>query len=252
MTEVHQAPRISVIIPVLNEEEALPHVLNDLPWCMVHDVIVVDNGSTDATAQVASQAGARVIRESQRGYGVACLAGINAMQESDIVVFLDGDYSDHSNELPQVVKPILDERVDMVIGSRVLGIRERGALAPQARWGNWLATTLIRLIYGFRYTDLGPFRAIRASSLLALGMEDQGFGWTVEMQVRAIMARLRIEEVPVSYRRRRGKSKISGTLRGCVLAGTAIIGTIVRHGFRQSWRKGPRSMIKPAIRSMKA
>ncbi len=252
MTEVHQAPRISVIIPVLNEEEALPHVLNDLPWCMVHDVIVVDNGSTDATAQVASQAGARVICESQRGYGVACLAGINAMHESDIVVFLDGDYSDHPNEMPQVVKPILEERADMVIGSRVLGIRERGALAPQARWGNWLAVSLIRLIYGVRYTDLGPFRAIRASSLLALGMEDQGFGWTVEMQVRAVMARLRIEEVPVSYRQRKGQSKISGTLRGCILAGTAIIGTIIRHAFRPFWRASPRSMIKPATRSMKA
>jgi glycosyltransferase involved in cell wall biosynthesis len=161
MTEVSSPSRITVIIPVLNEQDALPHVLRDLPWDMVMEVIVVDNGSTDATPEVAHRAGARVIHEPRRGYGAACLAGIQAIQESDIVVFLDGDYSDHADELPQVVAPILDGQADMVIGSRVRGIREPGALAPQARWGNWLAVTLIRLLYGARYTDLGPFRAIR-------------------------------------------------------------------------------------------
>ena len=252
MTEVHLGPRISVIIPVLNEQDALIHVLRDLPWDLVNEVIVVDNGSTDATAQVASRAGARVIYEPQRGYGAACLAGIRAMQQSDIVVFVDGDYSDHPNELPHVVKPIVDGQADMVIGSRVLGVRERGALVLQARWGNWLAVTLIRFLYGVRYSDLGPFRAIRTASLLLLGMRDQRYGWTVEMQVRAVKANLRIQEVPVSYRKRTGQSKISGTLRGCLLAGIAIIGTIVRHGYRPTWRLGPKSLTNPASGSIKA
>ena len=243
MTPICLHPRITVIIPVLNEQEALPHVLKDLPWDKLQEVIVVDNGSTDATAEVARQCGARVIHEPQRGYGAACLAGIHAIRGADLVVFVDGDYSDHGNELPDLVKPILTGQADMVIGSRVLGVRERGALPPQARWGNWLAVTLIRLFYGFCYTDLGPFRAIRASSLLALGMEDQEYGWTVEMQVRAIHAGLRIQEVPVSYRRRMGCSKISGTLRGCVLAGSAIIGTIIRYAPRRRWSLFPKPIM---------
>ncbi len=252
MTKVHSPSRVTVIIPVLNEQEALPRVLGDLPWDMLSEVVVVDNGSTDATAEVAHQAGARVIHEPRRGYGAACLAGIRAIQESAIVVFVDGDYSDHPNELPDVVRPILEGQADMVIGSRVLGVRERGALAPQARWGNWLAVNLIRMLYGTQYTDLGPFRAIRASSLLLLGMQDQGYGWTVEMQVRAVHAGLRIQEVPVSYRRRTGQSKISGTLRGCLLAGWAIIGTIVRYANRPSWRLLRNSLPKPTSPSIKA
>jgi glycosyltransferase involved in cell wall biosynthesis len=251
MTKVHSPSRITVIIPVLNEQEALPRVLGDLPWDMLSEVVVVDNGSTDATAEVAHQAGARVIHEPRRGYGAACLAGIRAIQESDIVVFVDGDYSDHPNELPDVVRPILEGHADMVIGSRVLGNREPGALAPQARWGNWLAVNLIRMLYGTQYTDLGPFRAIRTPVLRSLGMRDQGFGWTVEMQVRAVNAGLRIEEVPVSYRRRTGHSKISGTFRGCVLAGIAIIGTIFRYASRPTWRVIPKPMTKSAPGSMK-
>ncbi len=252
MTEVHSRSRITVIIPALNEQDALPLVLKDLPWNMVSEVIVVDNGSTDDTAAVAHRAGAHVIHEPQRGYGAACLAGMRAMQDSDIVVFLDGDYSDHSNELPHVVGPILGSQADMVIGSRVLGVRERGALPPQARWGNWLAVNLIRFLHGVRYTDLGPFRAIRVSSLLSVEMQDQGYGWTAEMQVRAVNMGLRIQEVPVSYRRRTGQSKISGTLRGCVLAGSAIIKTIIRHAYPPTWRLIPKSMTKPAPSSIKA
>lgn len=252
MTEAPSRSRITVIIPALNEQDALPLVLRDLPWNMVSEVIVVDNGSTDDTPAVAHRAGAHVIHEPQRGYGAACLAGIRAIQDSDIIVFLDGDYSDHSNELPDVVRPILNSQADMVIGSRVLGVRERGALPPQARWGNWLAVTLIRFLYGVRYTDLGPFRAIRVASLLSLGMQDQGYGWTAEMQVRAVNAGLRIQEVPVSYRRRTGQSKISGTLRGCVLAGSAIIKTIIRHASPPTWRLIPKFMTKPAPGSIKA
>lgn len=251
MTEVYAPPRITVIIPVLNEQDALPHVLSDIPWDMVREVIVVDNGSTDATSEVAHRAGARVIYESRRGYGAACLAGIQAAQESDIVVFLDGDYSDHADELPDVVAPILEGHADLVIGSRVRGNREQGALAPQARWGNWLAVTLIRLLYGVQYTDLGPFRAIRTPMLQSLGMRDQGYGWTVEMQVRAINAGLRIQEVPVSYRRRTGQSKISGTLRGCVLAGIAILGTIFRYAIRPTCQMNSQPPPKPASRSIK-
>jgi glycosyltransferase involved in cell wall biosynthesis len=251
MTEVGSPPRITVIIPVLNEQDALPHVLRDIPWKVIHEVIVVDNGSTDATSEGARRAGARVIYESRRGYGAACLAGIQAIQEADIVVFLDGDYSDHPDELTHVVAPILKGHADMVIGSRVRGNREQGALAPQARWGNWLAVTLIWLLYGVKYTDLGPFRAIRIPMLHSLGMQDSGYGWTVEMQVRAIHAGLRIQEVPVSYRRRTGQSKISGTLRGCILAGYAILGTIFRYAIRPTCKENSKPVQKPASGSIK-
>lgn len=224
-----RAARIGVVIPVLNEETAIPRVLQALPRAILSDVVVVDNGSTDRTADAARNEGARVVLESRRGYGAACLAGIAALPDADIIVFLDGDFSDHPEELPALVEPIAAGRADLVIGSRALGRREPGAILPQARFGNWLATTLIRSIWGTRYTDLGPFRAIRASNLQALGMTDHGFGWTVEMQIRAARAGLRIEEVPVSYRRRIGTSKISGTVRGTIMAGSKILWTIFRH-----------------------
>ena len=226
-------PRIAVVIPALNEEKSLPLVLAALP--KVDDIIVVDNGSTDRTAELAVAGGARVVSEPRRGYGSACLAGIAALREPDIVVFVDADFSDHPEELPMLVAPIADDRADMVIGSRTLGNREKGALLPQARFGNMLACFLMRVIYGHRYTDLGPFRAIRFNSLRKIGMRDRNFGWTVEMQIRALRHGLRVTEIPVSYRKRVGVSKITGTLSGTLRAGYKILCTIFRHALS---RKG--------------
>lgn len=222
-------PRISVIIPVFNEQEAIEKVIGDIPDTLVHEIIVVDNGSTDQTARLAKNMGARVIQEENRGYGWACLAGIAAVDHPDIVVFLDGDYSDHPNEMPQLVAPILEGRADLVIGSRVLGNREPGALLPQARFGNWLATRLIRWFYGVSHTDLGPFRAISYAALQKIKMQDKTFGWTVEMQVKAAKLEMQAEEIPVSYRRRIGVSKITGTLSGTIKAGWKILFTIFKY-----------------------
>lgn len=222
---MRKTARIVCIIPALNEADAISRVISEVPdW--VDRVIVADNGSTDATADVAGSAGALVVSEPQRGYGAACLAGIAAADDADVIVFLDGDYSDRPGEMVRLVAPILEDRADMVIGSRVLGTREHGALTPQQVFGNWLATRLIRSFWGVHYTDLGPFRAIRKSSLDALGMADRNFGWTVEMQIKAARKNLRTREVPVSYRRRIGVSKISGTIVGSVKAGTIILQTI--------------------------
>jgi glycosyltransferase involved in cell wall biosynthesis len=223
------APRVSVIIPAFNEQEGIVSVLKDIPKGLVTEVLVVDNGSTDRTAQLAAQAGARVVREARRGYGSACLAGIAAADGPDILVFLDGDHSDHPDEMPLLLDPILRGEADLVIGSRTLGRREAGALLPQGRFGNWLATRLIRLLFGARFTDLGPFRAVRREALERMGMRDRTFGWTVEMQVKAARLRLRTAEVPVSYRRRKGVSKITGTVGGTVRAGYKILYTIFRH-----------------------
>jgi glycosyltransferase involved in cell wall biosynthesis len=228
-------PRISVVIPALDEERSLPLVLAGLPWSLLTEVVVADNGSTDATASVAEAGGARVTKASRRGYGSACLAGIAALQPTDIVVFMDADYSDHPEQLERVVAPILAGKADLVIGSRALGPCEPGAMLPQQRFGNWLATRLIRWVYGHRYTDLGPFRAITWTALSRLRMADPDFGWTVEMQIRALQERLAVTEVPVSYRRRVGVSKIAGTVAGTISAGRKIIGTI----FVLRWRYGP-------------
>lgn len=225
-------PRVSVVIPALDEESSLPLVLDAIPRDRVTEIVVVDNGSRDGTARVARERGARVVREERRGYGSACLAGIAAADRPDVVAFLDADFSDRPEELPEVLAPILEERADLVIGSRTAGERERGAMLPQAILGNWIATGLIRLLWGQRFTDLGPFRAIRADALRALRMEDPDFGWTVEMQVKAARAGLRCVEVPVSYRRRVGRSKITGTVRGTVLATRKILGTIFREALR--------------------
>jgi glycosyltransferase involved in cell wall biosynthesis len=223
--------RLAVIIPALNEAAAIGRVLAAIPgW--VDEVLVVDNGSTDATAAVARKQGARVIWEPQRGYGAACLAGINALATPDIVVFLDGDYSDHPEEMDRLVDPLVENNADLVIGSRVLGQRQPGALTPQARFGNWLACLLIRLIWRVRYSDLGPFRAIGFPALQLLNMQDRDYGWTVEMQIKAAARHLRILEVPVSYRPRVGQSKISGTLRGVMGAGTKILATIGKEACR--------------------
>jgi glycosyltransferase involved in cell wall biosynthesis len=225
-------PKISVIIPALNEEESIGQVLNDIPGEIVEEVIVVDNGSNDNTVTVAKSLGASVILEPLKGYGAACLRGISTLkQDIDIVVFLDADYSDYPQDLHTVVKPIANGKADMVIGSRMSGTREKGALLPQAVFGNKLATFLIRLFWGFKYTDLGPFRAIKYKDLLALNMMDKNFGWTVEMQIKALKKGLRIAEVPVRYRKRIGKSKITGTFSGTVRAGIKIIYTIFKYGF---------------------
>ena len=229
-------PRVDVVIPALDEESALPRVLHDLPRERLRHVVVVDNGSRDRTAARAAASGAVVISEPRRGYGSACLAGLAWLRALDdppeIVAFLDADHSDHPEELPAVLAPILEGRADLVIGSRILGRREPGALLPQARLGNALASSLIRALYGVRVTDLGPFRAARWSALEALSMSDRGFGWTAEMQVKAAKARLRIVEVPVSYRRRVGRSKITGTAVGTIQAGSKILWTIFRHARR--------------------
>ena len=225
--------RIVVIIPALDEEKSLPKVLAEIPADLIAEVFVVDNGSRDRTADVAREAGASVLREPRAGYGQACLTGIAALAQSppDIVVFVDGDYSDRPSEMRELVKPILDDEADFVIGSRVLGSREPGALAPHARWGNWLATWMIRLLYDYHFTDMGPFRAIRYQTLMALSMRDRDHGWTAEMQARAARAGVRATEVPVSYHRRIGKSKITGTVKGTVLAGWKIISTILKYRF---------------------
>lgn len=227
--------RIDVLIPAYNEEISLPLVLAAIPKEWVREVLVCDNGSTDRTAAVAREGGARVIVARERGYGSACLAGIRYLEslppseQPEILVFLDGDYSDYPEDLPNVAGPILNDDYDLVIGSRLLGHPEPGAMTPPQRFGNWLAPLLIRWIYGYRFTDLGPFRAIRWKALLALGMQDQNYGWTVEMQVRAAQQRLACTEVPVRYRKRAGgRSKVSGTLRGVVLAGWKIITTIFK------------------------
>ncbi len=223
--------RFAVVIPVFNERESLPLVVGDLADPRIREILVVDNGSSDGTAEIASRLPVRLVREPRRGYGSACLAGLAALRSDppDGVLFLDGDYSDHPEEAGSLLDRI-EEGFDLVVGSRVLGRREKGALLPQARAGNALATFLIRSLYGFRYTDLGPFRAIRWEALERIGMEDRDFGWTCEMQVKAVKLRLRIAEVPVSYRRRVGVSKITGTVSGTLRAGVKILWTIARHG----------------------
>ncbi len=225
-----ESTAIDVIMPALDEEKSVGKVIEALPGKWVRRVVVVDNGSTDATAQIARDHGAEVVAEPQRGYGKACLTGLEHLRRDppDIVVFLDADFSDHPEELPRVVAPILTEDLDMVIGSRTIGPNEPGALLPQAVFGNKLACFLVELLYGYQFSDLGPFRAIRWRSLELLNMQDEDFGWTVEMQVKAAKLHLAAVEVPVSYRKRIGVSKVTGTLKGTVLAGHKILYTIFR------------------------
>ena len=229
-----RVPVVDVIIPAFNEEASIGLVIDELPRARIREIIVCDNNSSDRTATVAAAAGATVVSESRAGYGSACLRGMAhvaarpAGEYPDIIVFIDGDHSDYPQQLPELVAPIAEDGFDLVIGSRALGEVESGSMTFPQRFGNWLATHLIRYCYGYSFTDLGPFRAVRYDRLRSLGMQDPDFGWTVEMQVRAAKAGLRCTEVPVRYRRRIGVSKISGTVRGTVLAGQKILWTIFK------------------------
>lgn len=225
--------KIYVIIPALNEEFSIAKVIADIPKNIVELIIVADNGSTDNTAAVAQNAGALVISEPKPGYGAACLAAINHIKanlvEPHIIVFIDGDYSDYPEQLPMVVAPIIDQNIDMVIGSRALGNRASGSMTLPQVFGNWLASKLLKLWYKADFTDLGPFRAIKYDKLMALGMRDTNYGWTVEMQVKAIKSKLTYTEVPVDYRPRIGQSKVSGTVKGVIGAGYKIIKTLIQY-----------------------
>ena len=223
--------KVAVIIPVLNEERSIGAVLDHIPGEIASQIIVIDNGSTDRTVQIAKDHGAHVVSESRRGYGFACLRGMQELQNPDIVVFLDGDFSDFPEEMRLLIEPIQKEEADLVIGSRSLGRHDKNALPAHAAFGNRLASILIWSLFRFRYTDLGPFRAIRYDALKRLCMVDQTYGWTVEMQIKAIRNGLRIGEVPVSYRKRIGESKISGTIWGSIKAGSKIIWTIFKYRF---------------------
>ena len=221
--------RISIIIPAYNEESSIGLVLDALPQEKIHEIIVVDNCSTDATARVAQEHGARVVKEPRKGYGSACRKGIDELDAPDIVVFIDGDFSDFPEEIVLLIGPIEAGEKDFVLGSRMIFPKSQLALLPQARYGNRLAILLIKLFFKYEFTDLGPFRAIRYSSLISLGMQDRDFGWTVEMQIKAVRNGLRIHEVPVNYRKRIGISKITGTISGTIRAGTKIIYTIFKY-----------------------
>ncbi len=225
--------KIIVVVPAFNEEESISKVIDAIPKNIISDVIVTNNNSTDNTANVAAKAGAIVLDEDRKGYGWACLKGIAKAKElgATIIVFLDGDYSDHPEQLPEVVAPILKNEADLVIGSRVLGKREKGSLTPQQVFGNWLATKLMHIFYGVKYTDLGPFRAITVEGLEKLKMQDKTYGWTIEMQIRAAQHKLRSTEVPVDYRNRIGVSKVSGTVKGTIMAGYKIIFAILKYKF---------------------
>lgn len=226
-------PDIRVIIPAFNEQNAVGLVIDEIPKEWVSEIIVVDNGSTDDTFEQAKSRGATALKEPTRGYGNACLKGMKHIAESkiqpEIVVFLDGDHSDHPEQLVDLVKPIIDNEADMVIGSRALGQKEKGSMTPQQVFGNWLATTLIKIFYRKKYTDLGPFRAIRYESLLTIDMKDRTYGWTVEMQLKAAKLNLRTKDVAVNYRQRIGVSKVSGTIKGTLGAGYKIIYTIFKY-----------------------
>jgi len=224
--------KIDVIIPAFNEENGVELVIGEIPKNIVREIVVCNNASTDKTARNAMQAGATVVEQNAMGYGNACLAGIDYLrkkeEQPDIVVFIDADYSDYPAEIPSVIAPISEEGYDLVIGSRALGNKESGSMTPQQLIGNWLATALIKMIYKYEFTDLGPFRAVRWDALIEMDMKDKTYGWTVEMQVKAAKLGMKCTEVPVNYRRRIGKSKVSGTVKGTVMAGQKILWTIFK------------------------
>ncbi len=227
--------KIKVIIPAYNEQDSIANVIHEIPD-IVDEVIVVSNNSTDNTVQNAKQVGATVLTENQKGYGYACLKGMeyiaNQTNKPDIIVFLDGDYSDYPEELTKIVEPIIKSNTDFVIGARVKRLREKGSMTPQQVFGNWLATFLMKLMFGAKFSDLGPFRAIKYDKLLALNMEDKTYGWTVEMQLKALKQKLNYIEIPVKYRNRIGVSKVSGTVKGTIFAGVKILGWIFKYSFK--------------------
>jgi glycosyltransferase involved in cell wall biosynthesis len=225
--------RIAVVIPALDEEDAIGVVVREVPRDLVGEIIVVDNGSIDRTGEVARAAGARVIREPTRGYGAACLTGAMAAQDADVLVFLDGDRSDDPSEMLTVLRPVLDGQADLVIGSRTAGLTEEGALTSTQRLGNRLVTWMVRLLYGLRLTDIGPFRAIRVETFRDLGMEHKTYGWPVEMIVKAAKKGYQVVNVPVSCRKRIGRSKVAGTVKGSLLAGYHLLSTTVRYAWRR-------------------
>jgi glycosyltransferase involved in cell wall biosynthesis len=227
------SPNIYVIIPAFNESTSVGKVIRDIPKDLITEIIVVNNGSTDDTAMVAEDEGATVLTEHRKGYGYTCLKGMDYIKpkarDNDIIVFLDGDYSDFPKEMEKLITPIKQRIADLVIGSRANANRQSGSMLPQQIFGNWLATTLISLLYNAHFTDLGPFRAVRWSALQKINMQDKTFGWTVEMQVKAAKLKLRYMEVPVSYRKRIGISKVSGTVKGPILAGYKILFTVFKN-----------------------
>ncbi|MGB0891094.1 MAG: glycosyltransferase family 2 protein [Flavobacteriaceae bacterium] len=226
---------IKVIIPAYNEQDSIANVINDIP-SIVDEVIVVSNNSTDNTEVNAKKAGATVLTENRKGYGYACLKGMEYIfhqnEKPEIIVFLDGDYSDYPEQLTELVNPIINQNIDFVIGTRVKRLREQGSMTPQQVFGNWLATFLMKLFFGAKFTDLGPFRAIKYDKLLALKMEDKTYGWTVEMQLKALKQKLSYVEIPMKYRNRIGVSKVSGTVKGSILAGVKILGWIFKYSFK--------------------
>jgi glycosyltransferase involved in cell wall biosynthesis len=238
-------PRIAAVVPALNEAKSIEKVVRglrqqtDVP---LDTIIVVDNGSTDGTAEIARAAGASVVAEPRRGYGQACWAGVVAADGADVIVLLDGDAADEPSDLPRILEPLLSGRADLVIGSRALGAREPGSMTPHQVFGNWLAATIMRTLYGINVTDMGPFRTIRRADLLALDMREMTYGWSVEMMVKAARAGLRYHEVPVSYRRRIGVSKVAGTVSGSLKAGWCILSTTFRYA-----RWTPARVVRPAV-----
>lgn len=226
---------IKVIIPAYNEADSIGYVISDIPD-IVNEIIVVNNNSTDTTEINAKKAGATVLNEVSKGYGYACLKGMdyiaNQTEKPDIIVFLDGDYSDYPEDLNKIVAPIIENDIDFVIGSRNKNLRETGSMTAPQIFGNWLATTLMRLFFNAKFTDLGPFRAIKYEKLLALNMEDKTYGWTVEMQLKALKQNLTYTEIPVNYRNRIGVSKVSGTVKGAIFAGIKILGWIFKYSFK--------------------
>ncbi|MDG1777902.1 MAG: glycosyltransferase family 2 protein [Flavobacteriaceae bacterium] len=225
---------IRVIIPAHNEADAVAKVIHDVPK-IVKEIIVVDNASSDATSEIAKKAGATVLFEPKKGYGHACLKGLHYVEQqdqTDIVVFLDGDYSDYPEELEQLVSPILNENIDFTLGCRTRALREQGAMQPQQIFGNWLATRLMKMFFNSKFTDLGPFRAIKYPVLQTLNMEDKTYGWTVEMQLKILKKKYTYVEIPVNYRNRIGVSKVSGTLKGSIFAGIKILTWIFKYSFK--------------------